>query len=442
MAIFPKKNSSIIDNNWNNMFEALESLASNEDTPQKITFNFKDSESNIYIYKNKVYNLTHKPNDFSVPKRAFWSENVDNHLLNELNNNSDSNDFENYFKFVSLFPNFKDKLEEYYTNLSIETAQYIHNNYSDVVSLEKNVWDDYSDDSIFMEIELETLADELDSLNSEENVYRSKLFVNDSSMDEVKLSLLTKDYLAENDTQRFVIGAAENKANLEQINELAGGFISAEVFMNVYELADTGVIKVESPAGVIEKDFNNIVKENPVLPTLTEEVLDDNSSLDEELIEENIIEEDNLLEKQIKFAPVDEIIKNNEKLSDESPEDEILYSLSTEDSLEEELPEFYIPIENNSNEKRSGEEPIRTIDVENNDVLIDNQLFINNNKELLEDIEVVDNISEDFELVNTEEKDGSNSFLSFKETVSEVISKEPPALFLATVKKLGYNPLD
>jgi hypothetical protein len=191
--------------------------------------------------------------DLSLDSRFYWTENAQQNEpdLKSLLSLTQSEVFDQYSIFVEEHPHLKDFLESALESYVISVIQRTVADFGTHEKIRTELINDNRSAKLVQDLDffnesLDSLKPQIEEIAAREKSALVTLSIARFPASEVKLSIEDDSYVAENDAERFVFTAAENKATLEEVSQLSGGFIWADVLEALVKLAES-TVKVSYP---------------------------------------------------------------------------------------------------------------------------------------------------------------------------------------------------
>lgn len=274
-----------------NFFEALlGEISSGSQDVKETVITFADRRVVVRSAAGIIKSAFDSSLDLGLDARLYWTENAKEveSALKPLLTLEHTEVFNQYSSFVDENPALKGFLS---TALNAYVISVIQKTVKDFENHERvrteiineNRTAKLVETTDFFNEEISALESKIEQINSREQSALTILSVSRFEASEVSLLIEDEDYEAKNDKERFLVVAAENKANLNEVKQLSSGFVWADVLEELVQLSDT-VIKVSYPGS------------DAVLPELfdLEEKLEETDSEYHEI--ENPFEDDDELE--------------------------------------------------------------------------------------------------------------------------------------------------
>lgn len=268
----PKPNAitdvEVFEKDDKNFYEALlGEISSGSHDVKETVVTFPDRRVVVRSASGVIKSAFDSSLDLSLDSRFYWTENAtenESDLKNLLELNQ-SEAFEKYPSFVEDHPHLKEFLA---SALEAYTISVIQKTVADFGTHERTRTEILNDNATAKTVEnldfftdsVESLKARIEDIATREKSALSVLGIARFESSEVGLSIDDDSLELENDAERFVHAAAENKASLKEMEQLSSGFVWADVLEALVKLSESS-IKVSFPGSDTSlpdlSDFDN-----------------------------------------------------------------------------------------------------------------------------------------------------------------------------------------
>lgn len=241
---------------------------------REITLDFGDDHIvKIYAMGNNIVTVFDSKFNFNMGDRVYWSVDFSDEEKSALSEISSFNDISKYIEAKTKVADVEE-LNRIFYSAAIENFLELNNNFTSDVKVTTNLIQDKEfikqlEETNFFKMDVERLSHNLSKIFNLTTVLNMELGFEKDKYNEVNFNILgdPEEFRLTNSAERMIVGAAENGANLQDVQQISGGFIwSRDVLTAIKNLINKKLITVDKPSFInIALPELEIVKEPPVM---------------------------------------------------------------------------------------------------------------------------------------------------------------------------------